>query len=109
MSYKIEWAQDREVQAAVNQLPVGKALTDFGNYNRLPEPFFEVTEHEFYHSRGMAVPRWISHYQVRDKDQCDRLGVDQNRYLGVVIEWYSDRGYGIIWPSKWECADREKD
>jgi len=69
-------------------------LADFGNYNKMPRPFQELSEGEFWYQYRSWVPLYIEDRQIHD--------LIPNEMKTLQIFWFSDCGLAIQFPDKWD-------
>lgn len=91
----------KSIDESEAQMPPGVTRPELPN--RLPEPYREITEDEFWHRWGTYTPRYTEYDQVRLEPENLMAMVH-----GVHIFWYHDCGLAIVKPNNWECSDREK-
>ena len=105
MSYRAVWANDRELE---DIKPNG--VTEWGNYNKMPEPWREVTRDWYYHRSGVWILKAIDVRQITPNHTPALFKPGQkNGFFPIRIEWYWNGGLGVWLPSHdWRSATEEE-
>jgi hypothetical protein len=72
-------------------------LSDFGNFNRLPQPWREIDVNEYIHKSFS--------YCVQYEDFRQPLDAKGGFTGGLYIYWYPTYGIGVRPPNKWKLKD----
>lgn len=75
-----------------NEIPKFNYLADFGSFNRLPQPFKEITEEQFYKQFDTWAWQYKDFRQVCNTE--DLTEVNWQGYFDITIYFYSDSAYG---------------
>ena len=85
------------------KLPCG--VYHFGNYNKMPEPWIEVTRDFYFHWGTMWVLDAIESRQITPYHTPELFGKNQkNGFFPIRIEWYWWGGVAVALPRKWHIA-----
>jgi hypothetical protein len=89
---------DKLINIKENEFVKPVWIKDLGNYNYMPEPYYEITESEYINYQGLYSPMYRETRQVQNKDV---FTSERGSYRNVTIFWYFDRGIAIVWPNEW--------
>jgi len=74
-------------------------LSDFGDHNRLPQPWREIDVNEYIHKSFI----WCVNYRDFRQPLDEKGGFTGNLY----IYWYHNFGIGVRPPNKWTLKDNK--
>ena len=66
-------------------------LTDFGSYNRIPQPFCKIDDMKFAEIAKRGTPEYMEYRMVAVVDG----GLDE--YIPTTIYWYADTGLMVVY------------
>lgn len=88
------------------KLPTG--VEDFGNYNKMPEPWVEVTRDFYFNWGTMWILDAVESRQITPIHTPELFKPGQrNGFFPVRIEWYWWGGVAVNLPQKWRVAARD--
>lgn len=83
--------------------PLG--VVDVGHYNKMPEPYREVSAHDYWHWPQIWIVDFSESRQITGYHNPELTS--KGGYLDVKIQWSWWGGFGIHGPKKWELNNGE--
>lgn len=92
----------KQVRIPESEFKPPQGVEDFGNYNKMPEPWVEVTRDFYFNWGTMWVLDAIESRQITPHHTPELFEPEQkNGFFSVRIEWYWWGAVAVANPTKW--------